>query len=121
MTQGEKDLVLKDLSARLPYNVFCEISDVGEPYKLETIRFNGEYFLFNNGVFEKYITEIKPYLRPMSSMTEEESLYILLCNAFIETRSIELKVDFYNERHIDYRDLIGKGLALEAPKDMYKL
>lgn len=54
-------------------------------------------------------------------MTEEEKSVLLLCNAFIEPHSTEYKVNFYNQYYLDYRDLIGKGLALPAPKGMYKI
>ena len=129
MTEEEKELLLIDLCARLPYNVFCEISDADEPYKLETIRFNGEYFLFNNGVFEKYITEIKPYLRPMSSMTDEEKKVYKTISAWgyvLESRGhrtgIYPTIEGYkwlNANYFDYHHLIEKGLALPAPKGMY--
>lgn len=126
MTEEEKELLVKDLCARLPYGVFCEINDADEPCKLETIELNGDYFLFNNGVSERYITEIKPYLRPMSSMTEEEEIrgsgyaspddYGRLASY---DEKIPEYIDWLNSHHFDYRDLIKKGLALEAPKDMY--
>lgn len=124
MTQEEKDLLLKDLSARLPYGVIVNASYKDEDgWKNEDRELLGIYKdkqIYLNGIYTT-IEDIKPYLRPMSSMTEEESLYILLCNAFIETRSIELKTDFYNQYHFDYRDLIEKGLAIKAPEGMYKI
>jgi hypothetical protein len=83
------------------------------------------------------IEEIKPYLRPLSSMTQEEctQLFVLLPkhyviyqdqihnlgeNGKILPEHIETIIDFYNSHHLDWRGLIPKGLALEAPKDMYK-
>ena len=59
--------------------------------------------------------EIKPYLRPMSSMTEEEKKEQYKFSAF---NNVEL-FDWLNVHHFDYRGLIEKGLALEAPKEMY--
>ena len=58
-----------------------------------------------------------PYLRPMSSMTEEEKndLFQLMGRG----TDIE-RIDFYISHHFDYRGLIPMGLALEAPKDMYQ-
>ena len=124
-----RKLLLKDLSARLPYGVKCEIDDINEPLELESIKFKGDYFIFGNGVYERYITEIKPYLRPMSSMTEEER------NEYFDFRSQELQrvafaevgreeaisevMDWLLSHHFDIRGLIEKGLALEAPKGMY--
>lgn len=61
------------------------------------------------------IEEVKPYLRPMSSMTEEEFEFVH--NGHIEFWARE---DYCDKRHLDYRGLIPMGLALEAPKDMYK-
>ena len=111
------------MCARLPYGVFCEISDADEPCKLETIRFNGEYFLFNNGASERYITEIKPYLRPMSSMTDAEKnvydqLFHVLCGFQGKYSTISM-YDWLNRRHFDYWGLIEMGLALELPENMY--
>lgn len=76
---------------------------------------------------------IKPYLRPMSSMTEEEKKELsnirpylidkndniigVQCNSFIQISEYQ---DWLNEHHFDYRGLIPMGLALEAPEDMYK-
>jgi hypothetical protein len=124
-----RKLLLKDLSARLPYGVKCEIDDIDEPLELESIKFKGDYFIFGNGVYERYITEIKPYLRPMSSMTEEER------NEYFDFRSQELQrvafaevgreeaisevMDWLLSHHFDIRGLIEKGLALEAPEGMY--
>ena len=138
-------LLLKDLSARLPYGVKCEIDDIDEPLELESIKFKGDYFIFGNGVYERYITEIKPYLRPMSSMTEEEKEELKkLFDAeevtndslgFTEGGTLEdyisqVSYDFCGSvtdwllaHHFDYRfpSLIEKGLAIEAPKGMYNL
>lgn len=125
MTQIDKQLLLKDLCARLPYGVKCEIDDIDEPLELESIKFKGDYFIFGNGVYERYITEIKPYLRPMSSMTEKERTKLEELDAF----SAELgghiptldSFDYLNSIHVDYRGLIYKGLALEAPEGLYPI
>jgi hypothetical protein len=63
------------------------------------------------------LTNIKPYLRPMSSMTREEGdeLFQLMGNGCDSQR-----VDFYNSHYLDYRGLIEKDLALEAPEGIYK-
>ena len=69
------------------------------------------------------ITEIKPYLRPMSSMTEEEKYEfneLPTISSSIQSLSIN-EIDFLNAHHFDYRGLIEKGLALEASEGMYKI
>lgn len=144
MTQEEKQLLLKDLSARLPYGV--KISRVVEDYISEpriprTINIDGciviENEPFNDGIPDVdywYICEVKPYLRPMSSMTkEEEKEYNQLCYNCQEQDSVDYNiteldriqliyvVDWLNAHHFDYRGLIEKGLALEAPEGMYKI
>ncbi len=113
MTQEEKQLLLKDLCARLPYGVIVQDR-------------NGTHTLIP-GNTELGTEYIKPYLRPMSSMTEkEEKDYILLSNHCIVTSigfvriEAQILIDWLNEHHFDYRGLIEKGLALEAPKDIYK-
>ena len=136
MTQEEKLLLIKDLCARLPYRVKCYVPVENCTMELTGKRLN--YFCFHkdawggdyshereivldplNDVSNDYI--VKPYLRPLSSMTEEEKQILELCNAFVEPRSIELKIDFYNNQHLDYRGLIEKGLAIEAAEGMYNL
>ena len=57
---------------------------------------------------------IKPYLRPMSSMTEEER------NELSHYDNSVQRTDFFYSHHIDCRFMIEKGLALEAPENMYK-
>ena len=110
MTQIEKQLLLKDLCARLPYNVVIRCTDNDTDYKcfltagiLNELLHNTEYY------------DYKPYLRPMSSMTEEEKEEYI--NTFLTMWDA---VDWLNAHHFDYRGLIPIGLALEAPEDMYK-
>ena len=122
MTQEEKQLLIKDLCARLPYGVIAhalEINKVGT-----VIDVNVSYNIINltvdnaSGDYELVpISDIKPYLRPLSSMTEEEQYeYNTAIDNDIEPERI---VDWYNLHHFDYRGLIEKGLALEAPEGMY--
>ena len=131
MTQEEKQLLLKDLCARLPYGVIVELSD--------KFKFNKGNRVLVKELLDLYcIEELKPYLRPMSSMTEEEKRDILqLLNIHgdidnegnlllgVECNIITLKVckkylGELNKRMFDVCHMIEKGLALEAPKDMYK-
>ena len=120
MTNEEKQLLLKDLCARLPYGVKIQRDNVYNADKkvVETLDFrliadNVEYDAIEG-------LNIKPYLRPMSSMTEEElqELNDVFYNCNTEYR-IEAQ-DWLNAHHFDCRGLIEKGLALEAPKGMYK-
>lgn len=128
MTQEEKQLLLSDICARLTYGVKCQIdynneedSDLGiERYcddRIVSVCVETEEI----GLYEAseyfYPDEIKPYLRPMSSMTEEEKeeLFQLMGNGTDVKR-----IDFYISHHFDYRGLVPMGLALEAPEDMYK-
>ena len=123
MTQEDKELLLKDLCTRLPYNVRGEVSACKNciiyPHDIED--------------FERCERNIKPYLRPMSSMTVEEeekfNEFIVIVddiwkgdlkNGFPKQSNIMSDgIDYLNSIHIDYRGLIEKGLALVAPEGMY--
>ena len=124
MTQEDKELLLKDLCARLSYGIF--------------VKENRHYSLDDSPVIYTYdyhpcISNCKPYLRPMSSMTEEECIELGNIKATIENISevipnvpyyIEVayseQIDWLNAHHFDYRGLIEKGLALESLEGMYK-
>ena len=75
--------------------------------------------------FESEIENIKLFLRPMSNMTEGEKMHFWCLNhnpntgVDFMTHAPEL-IDWLNENHFDYRGLIEKGLAIEAPEGMYK-
>ena len=118
MTQEEKELLLKDLCARLPYGVIC--NRLGHNKKLLSISPYKVYCLeFDNGEYmpsEYKVEDIKPYLRPMSSMTEKEDWKY---NYIKENHTNWEAYDYINSIHIDYRGLIPRGLALEAPEGMY--
>lgn len=135
MTKEEKQLLFKDLCARLPYGVKVKyIFDDGShcPFELST------------KILQECLDKgFLPYLRPMSSMTEEEkrefnkliggentnwelfdekrithskSFYSVFC-CFSTMGKI---IDFFNLHHLDYSGLIQMGLALEVPKGMYE-
>lgn len=109
MTQEDKELLLKDLSARLPYDVRCKIVNI----EIGDIIPSGYLRGSDIDKFRAFNTiEIYPYLRPMSSMTEEE---IQATNKMTMMQIF----DYYNSIHIDYRGLIPKDLALEAQELMY--
>ena len=133
MTQEEKQLLLRDLCARLPYGVkvHCEWSlfqgdRVGEDGELISIKVYTKCILFrrNSGIiteipFNRIDGTVLPYLRPMSSMTEEEKAYKE--SYFKWDYTAWDYVDWLNKKMFDYRHLIPMGLALEASEDMYNL
>ena len=121
MTQEEKDLLLKDLSSRLPYYVkICYIFDgeecVSTIEKIDTFGYIWDNY---NGCY--HVREIKPYLFPLSSMTEEQKIiYGDLFYATVTTDPsyalyhINELINWLNANHFDYRGLIEKGLAINA-------
>lgn len=131
MTNEEKELLLKDLCARLPYTVKCCVyDDVNDLFELSGFKYNDTpYFESldrkgNDGLVE--LQFVKPYLRPMSSMTATESIEYQKRVKVIQDVERTLhwcdtpeSIDWLDEHHFDYRGLIGKGLALEAPDGMY--
>ena len=124
MKQEDKKLLLKDLSARLPYGVYCQIDDEEQPMLLYSVSGNTIGFVKNIAammVRSVTINRIKPYLRPLSSMTdaEKEYYYLTISMSMYASNACEL-IDWLNKNHFDYRGLISKNLAIEAPSDMYK-
>ena len=131
MTQEEKQLLLIDLCARLPYGVkvWYKYGLLASGKFATSLRLADEKIALSrkfNKEGDWYPIEeageilIKPYLRPMSSMTEEEKINY---RAFFNYDGVEYPdeyIDWLNAHHFDYRGLIEKGLALEAPEGMYK-
>ena len=123
MTQEDKSLLLKDLCARLPYGVKCNafLKEIDGSLKsiFGTFKgYNGWATVGNNLVD---IETVRPYLRSMSSMTEEqrqelESLMeVTTVPAWGEILSPTTEYyDWLNKNHFDYRGLIEKGLAIDA-------
>ena len=132
MTQEDKELLFKDLCARLPYNVICQVE-----FK-ENGKYNSKVMLLS-GIFtdEAYFTtkggsiysnEYKPYLFPLSSMTEEQYNEFFSYYHNIEMDAVKASGDYLkaayigddakyswlNKNHFDYRGLIEKSLALDA-------
>lgn len=120
MTQEDKDLLFRDLCARLPYGVKVNHLLDTKPSDLFAIdTYRNTLYCFRNCREEWYKVEfIKPYLRPMSSMTEEEEIEFQEINLFELPYTID-GIDWLNAHHFDYRDLILLGLAREAPEGMY--
>lgn len=121
MTQKEKELLLKDLSARLPYKCKYRASkEITHWHKLT----------LTTGTIDKiiddYYDEIKPYLRPMSNMTEEEYKELKLISPYYGFAPYKYiddwcpnyeMIDWLNKNHFDYRRLIEKGLAIEVTEE----
>jgi hypothetical protein len=122
MTKEEKQLLFKDLCARQFYNTkVLGPWEKDGPCELSAIDLTSDRQV---RVFEDWykIEEVRPYLRPMSSMTEEEKKELTKLRWTTndgEPRMYEY-CDYCNAHHFDYRGLIGKGLALESPEGMYK-
>ena len=118
MSDKDKKLLLIDLSARLPYRQFVLL---GGKETVILCGIDGDEVYLNIDSDSFHVESIKPYLRPMSSMTRDESYEL----DHVEERydnhydSIVAQIDWLNKHHFDYRGLIEKGLALEAPKGMY--
>ena len=129
MTQEDKILLIRDLCGRLPYGVKAYIKNWS---KLDRKYYEGVYTVesidssLNTIVADSERSsvevivgdddyEIKPYLRPMSNMTEEEKL--MYEGLMIGTDNISYMldvIDWLNAHHFDYRGLIEKSLALDA-------
>lgn len=150
MAQKEKELLLIDLSARLRYGVkgIITYDKSNTTFTVEGIDNN---VLHLSDAEDCYVEDFKPYLRPLSSMTEEEKEELKSKCIHTETEEdwegvrsdvwgIQIldkydtrrwdnpiwpstinmdAIDWLNAHHFDYRGLIEKGLALEAPEGMY--
>ena len=129
--QEQKELLLKDLSARLQYGVKIQVNDKIESLQginvLDTVV---EY----GSCLSSDIEEVKPYLFPLSSMTEEQKKEynrlkheIPVC--YYEYGDVVEEIELFDspesfeyliENHFDYRGLIPMGLAIDATgKNIY--
>ena len=142
MTQNEKDLLLKDLCGRLPYGVKIltyASDDFYDPSSIETL-----YEIDRDGYISTVESDTlrpigKPYLFPLSSISEDQK-YDFYCRfikndcnfddfkkfylyngmwrrkllTFTSLYDIEAIIDWFHKNHIDYRDLIPMGLAIDA-------
>ena len=140
-TQSDKELLLKDISARLPYGVLgqCEI-DASYDTEFETIPQTHKFQAVAHGIIEDslfvspmienqyeleiineeiadgvYILDFKPYLFPLSSMTKEQKdEYQYITERWMNdpAYSISDSIDWLNKNNFDYRGLIEKELAI---------
>ena len=140
MTQEEKDLLLKDLCARLPYGVICNTpKGDGHLCSINKTIFGNKYGINIKATERDYFNDreevIKPYLRPISSMTEEEKKEFCKIEGriaqYFPCKYIKLifsvdELDWLNKKMFDYRKddedktMIKKGIALKAPEGMYE-
>ena len=118
MTQEEKQLLLKDLCARLPYYVNVNILDNWSYDNLPPYHRSLDVDIIDGIRTNRYT--VKPYLRPMPSMTDGELKEWTTLLNFVNENRLDKSIDWLNAHHFDYRGLIEMGLALEAPEDMYK-
>ena len=112
MTQEDIELLLKDLCARLPFKVKILVND-----KIESLQ--GINILDNVVEYGSFLScnieEVKPYLFPLSSMTEEQkSQYNFYLTRIVFAYDASLLIDWLNKNCFDYRGLIKKGLAIDA-------
>lgn len=136
MSNEERNLLITDLTARIKYGVIClieRVDDFGPIHRNEKLTgfcfddIGGFHFEVGGGLDIVFAEKIIPYLRPMSSMTEEEAEeYNDLVNELSEydcqpEQSSSKIIDWLIKNHFDYRGLIPMGLALEATNDMYAI
>ena len=136
MTQEDKELLIKDLCARLPYGIKAQDHDDEPPFTI--VAYDGLYF-WDNDEWEHKVDKIKPYLFPLSSITEEQYYEMMGCSSedclehmeilkslrectdFTHWPLYEYRViDWFNKNRFDYRGLIPKGRAIDATnKNIY--
>lgn len=133
MTKEERQLLLKDLCARLPYGVKVNVWEYVNAETLVGLDINKQTFNLEYSIGQPIFSRhndliIKPYLRPMSSMTKEERLVyeqrfhdVGRSIDVIDADDVVPHIDWLLSHHFDYRGLIEKGLALKAEPDMYKI
>jgi hypothetical protein len=126
MKKEDKQLLLVDLCARLPYGVHCCVFNFNKTIREDNDIIYGiagdDILSLKSDKNECYMYhQIKPYLRPMSSMTEEENKKYKHLVAFSGSPyGASNFIDWLNAHHFDFRNIIEKGLAIEAPAGMYK-
>ena len=129
MTQEDKELLLKDICARLPYGIKASYYGAEEEREtwdeIEGITLDGYVDI---GQYSLPIERIKPYLFPLSSMTDEKEKEYNILRDDVQTYHYEFgdivddvelcdnweSIDYLNAHHFDFRGLIEKGLAIDA-------
>ena len=111
MTKEQRELLLKDLCGRLPYGV--KVLHENDVFNIDYI--SSMYEEIHLDIVDNYtidVSEVKPYLYPLSSMTEEQKEDMIKSSCGIG--SDKNVFDWYNKNHFDYRGLIPKGLAIDC-------
>ena len=127
MDLKEKELLFKDLCGRLPYGVYCQIrykrknKVIEECKQLDGAFFSDSEFLFRSESGAEYSADYRPYLRPMSSMTDKERAekigFLWEFEGHINEDVTYKYQDWLNVHHFDYRGLIPMGLAIEVTEE----
>lgn len=122
MTQKDKELLLKDLCARLPYGVKCKVSYNSSVINDADATLYGMdkdgFLMFDeiDGDHREFLC--KPYLFPLSSMTEEQKeeykQFLEDIDGYVYSIDCVPQIDWLNKNHFDYRGLIEKGLAIDC-------
>ena len=131
MTQEEKDILIKDLCARLPYKVIVDYAYNAFNVRKGNYVEHGSKCFLNCDLLDVFKSPrqnekgeyIKPYLFPLSSMTEEQEKECqqIKHSYYFDDDSFVL-FDWYNKNHLDYRGLIPMGLANDATNlNIYRL
>ena len=125
MTQEDKELLLKDLCARLPYNVICQVEfKENGKYNSKVMLLSGistDEAYFTTKVGSIYSNEYKPYLFPLSSMTEEEKeeycqlqQRIIYNSKGVVNEDVTKYINWCYKKHLDINNLIPMELAIDA-------
>ena len=123
MTQKDKELLFRDLCARIPYNVKCYNSkyrpDLAEEIICITVNYN--HPCVQLGTYLYKLEQVKPYLFPLSSITEAQkeeycSLQqkVIYNNKGLVNSDTMEYVNWCYKNHIDINNLIPRGLAINA-------
>jgi len=121
MTQEEIQLLIKELCSRLPYGVIvlfnntpCIVENIGRDGSISLIRSD---IKVEKAIYLTKVNFVKPYLRPMDDMTEEETdiIWKIYEDNPCSEGSSQI-TDLLNEWHIDHHHLIEKGLAIAVTR-----
>ena len=124
MTQEDKQLLFKDLCARLPYGIkvqydsqTCKLVTTNDDYTVLLLGEDGYVPNIEDGLFLD-IEKVKPYLRSMDDMTDDEKkeYFGRTLNIGI-VKTSRVIIDWFLEHHFDFRNLIEKGLAIEITEE----
>ena len=122
MTQEDKELIFNELCARLPYHVKCKIwlKDGTTEEGLLDLQHNYDNVLQDAFYYNK-IKDIKPYLFPLSSMTEEEKeeycqlqQKVIYNSKGVINEDVTKYINWCYKKHLDINNLIPMGLAIDS-------